>query len=342
MKPPSKTESCASAACSQGVNSSQDQSIAARSVAWRAAAPLAACKQTEAVAHPLDELGGGKHAHPRGRQFDGQRQPIQKPHNLLDGRAVGLAKDKVRLLRAGAGDEEVDRIHFQGQRLDREALLARYVESHAAGDDEGRIRSAIEPAAEGSRGVLHDLLEVVEDDQASTAAGDGVAELHGGVVLAEGDLERGGDCEEDAVKRTRLGEIREVDAAGPVPQPREAVAANQPRLAGTARSEHGDEPGAGIEPTGNRLQLRCAADERIALGRQVVANGADRLPELARANHAIDTVRIGWRSEGGAAAQAQFEDFDRLLYTLEAVEAVGLDFRALQARAVKQVADGAR
>src|SRR6185436_20401335 len=111
-----------------------------------------------------------------------------------------------------------------------------------ARDDKGRISRAIEPVAKGCRGVLCDLLEVVEDDEASTTAGDGVAELHGGITLADGDVERGRDCEEDAVERTRLGEIHEVDSAGPVAQPHETVTAHQPRLAGTARSEHGDEP----------------------------------------------------------------------------------------------------
>ena len=76
------------------------------------------------------------------------------------------------------------------------------------------------------------------------------------------------------------------------------------------------------------MQLRCAANEGVALGRQVVANGAYRLPERARANHAIDTLRIGRRSERCLAALAQFEDFDRLLYAFQVVEAVGFDFCA--------------
>ena len=93
------------------------------------------------------------------------------------------------------------------------------------------------------RGVLHDLLEVVEDDQAATAAGDGVAELHAGVVLAERDLERGRDGEEDAVERARLGEIAEVDAARPVAEPSPAVAADETRLAGAPGTEHREQAG---------------------------------------------------------------------------------------------------
>ena len=79
------------------------------------------------------------------------------------------------------------------QRLDREKLIALQVESLAAGDDERSVPGPIEPTAEGGRGVLHDLLEVVEDDQTSAAAGDGIAKLHDGVILAERHLEHGGN-----------------------------------------------------------------------------------------------------------------------------------------------------
>ena len=59
--------------------------------------------------------------------------------------------DEVRPLRAGAGGEELDRILVQRQRLDREDLFARQVQALAAGDDEGRVRRAVEPAAERGR-----------------------------------------------------------------------------------------------------------------------------------------------------------------------------------------------
>ena len=104
--------------------------------------------------------------------------------------------------------------------------------------------------------MLHDLLEVVEDDEAAAAAGDRVAELHDRVFLAERHVERRGDGEEDAVERSRLGQIAEVDAARPVAEPGPAVAADEARLAGAARAEHRDEPRAGVEP---RASARSSA-----------------------------------------------------------------------------------
>ena len=105
-------------------------------------------------------------------------------------------------------------------------------------------------------GVLHDLLEVVEDDEAAAAAGDGVAELHRGIVPAERHVERRGDGEEDAVERARLGEVAEVDATRPVAEPRPAVAADEARLAGAAGAEHREQPRAGVEP---RASARSSA-----------------------------------------------------------------------------------
>jgi len=75
---------------------------------------------------------------------------------------------------------------------------------------------AIEPAAERGRGVLDDLLEVVENDQATAPCRDRVAQLHHGVVFAERDFERRGDGEEDAVEAARFRELAEVDPARPV------------------------------------------------------------------------------------------------------------------------------
>src|SRR6476659_10057196 len=111
--------------------------------------------------------------------------------------------------------------------------------------------------------MLDDLLKVVEDDQATVSAGDGVAELHSGVVLAQRNLERGSDGEEDAVERTRLGQIAEVDASRPVAEPGPAVTADESRLAGAARTKHRDKPGSRVESCRDRAQLCDPADKLI-------------------------------------------------------------------------------
>ncbi len=88
VKPPSKTEHCASAACSQGVNRSQDQSIAARKVACLAATPLAPASSTKRFCRRSHDLRRREHPHPRCRQFDGQRQAVQQLDHLRHRRAV--------------------------------------------------------------------------------------------------------------------------------------------------------------------------------------------------------------------------------------------------------------
>ena len=214
---------------------------------------------------------------------------------------------------------------FQRQRLDGEDLLARQVEPLAAGDDEGRVGGPVEPAAEGGRGVLQDLLEVVEDDQATAAAGNRVAELHAGVVLAEGDVERRGDGEEDPVERTCLGQIAEVDAARPVAEPGPAVAAHEAGLAGAARAEDGEQPGrrrraaprARAAPRSGRRRRRA---RRGGCGgpRGRGARGRPRGPRGKPCRHPPG-------GEGSGAAHAQLEDLDRLLDPFEPVVAVALD-----------------
>ena len=60
----------------------------------------------------------------------------------------------------------------------------------AAGDQEGRLARPFDPPIERGGDVREHLLQVVEDDEAAAAPGDGVAELHSRVFLAERDFER--------------------------------------------------------------------------------------------------------------------------------------------------------
>ena len=80
---------------------------------------------------------------------------------------------------------------------------------------------------------LH-LLEVVEQDQAATASGNGMAQLHRWIILAQRHRESGGHGEEDPIQASGFGQIAEVDAPRPISQPRPAIAAHQARLATAA------------------------------------------------------------------------------------------------------------
>ena len=281
-----------------------------------------------------------EHPHPRGRQLDGERKAVQQSHRLGHRIAIAVAEDEVRHLRAGAGDEQVDRIHRHGQGLERKQLLARQVQPLAAGDDEARLDGAVEPAADGVGGVRDDLLEVVEDDQAASAAGDGVPELHAGIVLAQGDAERDGHRAKNAIEALGVAQVAEVDAARPVAEPGPAVAADEAGLAGAARAENRDQPAAGVEPGGERAQVRGAADEGVALGGQVVADLAHRPPEVAVMDHPVGLVDVRRRRERRGARRAQLEDPDRLLDPLQPVVAVRLDRRAVGNAVGKRFARG--
>ena len=185
--------------------------------------------------------GRGESPHSRGCQFDGERETVQQSHGLGDGGAIALAEDKIRHLRTGTGDEEVDRIHLHRQGFEGKEFLARQMEPLAAGDDEARLDGPVQPATDGGGGVLDDLLEVVEDDQAASAGGDGVPELHAGIVLAQGNAERDG-YRPECHRGSWLAQIAEVDAARPIAQPTPAIAADETGLASAARSENRDQP----------------------------------------------------------------------------------------------------
>ncbi len=249
-------------------------------------------EKTETVAHPLHELRGREHAHSRRSKLDRQRQPIEQPHELGHRGAVGVTEDEVGPLRAGALGEQFDRVPFQGQRLDRKTFLARDVQPFAAGHDKGGVGSLVEPAADRGSRMLRDLLEVVENQQAATAAGDGVTDARSGVLLAERNAERRGDGEIDAVERARFRQIREVDAARPVSQPDPAIAAHKAGLAGTSRADDGEQPRSCVESRRQGAEVTSPADEGVTLGRKGMADLAHGTPLVLRANHAVCLVDI--------------------------------------------------
>ena len=98
---------------------------------------------------------------------------------------VAFVELEPRPLRAGADREQLDRLAVQSQRLDGEYPFSFKVQSFTAGDDERRLAGPVKPSPDGSGCVLLHLLEVVQDHEAAPAPGDGMAQLHRRIVLAQ-------------------------------------------------------------------------------------------------------------------------------------------------------------
>ena len=258
VKPPSNTEHCASAACSQGSSRSHDQSIAPLSVAWRSAAPRAPASRAKRSRQPLDELRRRQHPDARRRQLDRQRQAVEQGDDALDGRAVRRREREVGALRAGPQDEQLDALAVERERLERQHFLAGEAKPLAARDQEAGVgaRSSQRPTVAAACSTTCSKLSRITRQR--PRVGDRVAELDAGIALAERHVERERDDEEHAVQRARLGEVAEADAARPIAEPAPAVAARQPRLAGAAGAEHGQRA-ARRRRAGPRRRARSAA-----------------------------------------------------------------------------------
>ena len=196
MKLPSKTESEARARAASGRSSSQDQSRQARSVACRSGRPSPpAGEQREAVPHPVQDALGAQHAGARGRQLDGQGQPIQRADQGADHRLV---------LRAPAGPLQVqaDGVPL-GQRLQDKHGLPRDVQRDAAGQQPGHRRGGAAPAVDQLGDDRDHLLDVVEHHQGLRAPGEGPPQ-HLGRVQAHRQVQRVGDGRRHPVHVARL------------------------------------------------------------------------------------------------------------------------------------------
>ena len=212
---------------------SHDQSKAARSVACRSWRPPCRSQQPEALVHARQHGRRRHHAHPRSGQFDGQRQTIEKLDKLRDGRSVRGCGCKPAPGGSGAVDEQQGRfVHIH--RCQRHGLFAGQTEHFARGHQETSVRSAVEPAAQGLLGMASHLLEVVQDDQAPAAAGDGMAELLDRVVGPQWHAQALGHGLHDAFQTPCRRQVAEPCAAGEVAEPGPTEAYGQARLAGAS------------------------------------------------------------------------------------------------------------
>ena len=172
------------------------------------------------------------------------------------------------------------------------------------------------------------LLEVVEDHQAGTACGDGVAELHDGIVPAQRQVEPLRHGAGDAVDAARAGQIAEPHAARKLAEPAAAVARRQAGLAAAADAEHRHQARAGLDAARQLGQRIDTADEGVAFGGQAVPDVARRQPQLALTHDAVGLVGVGRRQEGRIVV-ADLEQFDRLVQALQAPVPVRLQPKLL-------------
>ena len=296
-------------------------------------------QQREAVLQPCQQLCRRQHARARGGQLQRQRQPVEQAHDLRHHRPAAFVDGKPRLLRAGAHFEQPHRVAAERQRLQRQHLLARQLQALAARDDEVGLRRTVQPASDCRLGMPLHLLEVVQDQQAAPATGDGVAKLQRGVGPAERHAQRKRDCKVDAFGRSSLAQVAERHAARPVAQPGPRVAAHEPGLAHATRPQHGEQARVAIQPVGQFAQLGLAADECVPLGHQVVRHLPQRPPQSVVEHHPVGLVAVRRRRAGGAG-RGDSRDLHRLGNALQAVVSVAVDHLPIQGRGIDAVGRG--
>ena len=197
-------------------------------------------QQAEAVRHALHELRRRENARPCGSQLNCQWQAVEQAHHLQHRAAVVLVEHEVPAVCCCPGGEEFDGVGGPRERLQRRQHFAADVQALAAGDQKGRLFGSIQPKPERGRSVLDDLLEVVQDQEAAAARGDGVAQLHCGVALKQRHVEPHCHRVEHAFEAARFAEVAEVNASRPVAAPDAAISPHQPGLADAPRAGHGD------------------------------------------------------------------------------------------------------
>ena len=154
------------------------QAIAPRRVCWRSGRSRAPpARSAEAVLEPAEHRLRREDSDARRRQLDGQRQAVESHADLGHGRRVLVGDLEVGLHRAGALDEERDRLELrelgerrevrrvgQAERRNRVLLLARHAQHAAAARQDGQVRAGRQQRVDRWRRVDH-LLEVVEHQQ---------------------------------------------------------------------------------------------------------------------------------------------------------------------------------
>src|SRR5438094_1377523 len=102
--------------------------------------------------------------------------------------------------------------------------------------------------------MTRDLLEVVQDHQATAAASNGLRQLNYGIAFAQRHPQPLRDREHDAIESPRLREITKPDTPRVVAQARPTEACHQPGFAAPANAEDRYEPRTFFQAPNQRAQ----------------------------------------------------------------------------------------
>ena len=276
VAPPAKTAKRAKQRCSASLSSSWLQSIVARSVCWRAGASRRRARRAERCVQALGDLAWGQQPAAGGRQLDRQRQPVDAPADLRDGRGVAVAELEVRIVRSRALGEQRDRLDAcqrlrvldrravgQRERRDRVALLGLQRERLAAGGEHGQRGTGTQQAADERSGGEH-VLEVVGDQQQVLGGEEAFGGLVGGLAREDDDPERSDDRRRHVLRSLHGGERHEVRAVGEVRLDGARGLERESRLADPARPGECEQPrGVRPQPLPDRGELASSADQLI-------------------------------------------------------------------------------
>lgn len=120
-----------------------------------------ALQELEALTDAAQELARRQDVGPRGGELDGEGDAVELFHQRLDGDAVHREASP-----RASGPIEVERHRVFGrERAERHPRLARKSERLERGGEDLQLRAFGQPGLDDRRGLPHDVLGVVEDQQ---------------------------------------------------------------------------------------------------------------------------------------------------------------------------------
>ena len=262
--------------------------------------------QRQARGEPVADRGDRQRAHARRGQLDAQRETVEQPADVADGRLVRRRQMEVRAHGTGALEEQpVPVASAAGQWSDREFLLPGDAQRCAARDDDGEAWRRAQEVAHGRRRREH-LLEVVEQEQRGALREMVLEAIRGGAQDAVIQAQRASDRRLD---QRRVADGRQVDepaAVGVALADLPGELDREARLARAAWSRERDEPVRREQPL-QSLEL-CgpaheARDPRRHVARRARACRAAAGSPSAGHRHRAGTGARAWRCPSAMASQ---------------------------------------